>query len=55
MLRDYPSLRGLNRINLAQSLSCPRLALWMKRQRLVPLKDVEARSAPGRGFDTAAE
>ena len=44
VLRDYPSLRELNRINLAQSLTCPRLALWDEtRQRLVSFKDVEAR------------
>ena len=56
VLRDYPSLRELNRINLAQSLTCPRLALWDEtRQRLVSFKDVEARSARGPGFDTAGE
>jgi len=43
VLRDYPSLRGLNRVNLVQSLGCPRLALWDEaRQRLVSFKDVGA-------------
>ena len=42
VLRDYPSLRGLNRINLLQSLRCPRLALWDEaRQRLVSFREIE--------------
>ncbi len=42
VLRDYPSLSGLNRINLLQSLRCPRLALWDEaRQRLVSFREVE--------------
>jgi acyl-lipid omega-6 desaturase (Delta-12 desaturase) len=40
VLRDFPTLRRLNRINLVQSLDCPRLALWDEaRQRLVSFKD----------------
>ena len=39
-LRDYPALRGPNRINLVQSLNCPRLTLWDEaRQRLISFKD----------------
>ena len=50
VLRDYPSLRGLNRVNLVQSLGCPRLALWDEaRQRLVSFKDVEATVGAGHG------
>jgi acyl-lipid omega-6 desaturase (Delta-12 desaturase) len=41
-LRDYPALRGPNRINLLQSLNCPRLALWDEAsQRLVSLKEFD--------------
>ncbi len=55
VLRDYPSLRGLNRVNLLQSLSCPRLALWDEpRQRLVSFNDVEARIFDGRSRSVQA-
>ncbi len=41
-LRAYPELRRLGRLTLAQSLECPRLALWDERQRrLVPFAAVE--------------
>ena len=56
VLRDYPSLRGLNRVNLVQSLGCPRLALWDEaRQRLVSFKDVEATVGAGGGARRAGK
>jgi omega-6 fatty acid desaturase (delta-12 desaturase) len=55
VLRDYPSLRGLNRVNLVQSLGFPRLALWDEaRQRLVSFKDVEPRQYDGLAGSTQA-
>ena len=55
VLRDYPSLRGLNRVNLVQSLGFPRLALWDEaRQRLVSFKDVEPRQYDSHASSTQA-
>jgi acyl-lipid omega-6 desaturase (Delta-12 desaturase) len=55
VLRDYPSLRGLNRVNLVQSLGCPRLALWDEaRQRLVSFRDVEALRLDGHASSSRA-
>jgi len=55
VLRDYPALRGLNRVNLVQSLGFPRLALWDEaRQRLVSFKDVEPRQYDSHASSTQA-
>jgi omega-6 fatty acid desaturase (delta-12 desaturase) len=55
VLRDYPALRGLNRVNLVQSLGFPRLALWDEaRQRLVSFKDVEPRQYASHASSTQA-
>jgi omega-6 fatty acid desaturase (delta-12 desaturase) len=40
VLRDHPELRAVGRLTLAQSLGCPRLALWdEERRRLVSFRD----------------
>ena len=43
VLRDHPSLRGIGRLTLWQSLGCLRLALWDEEQRrLVRFRDAPA-------------
>lgn len=40
VLQDHPSLRGINRLSLFQSLGCVRLTLWDEaQQRLVTFRD----------------
>ncbi|WP_051333974.1 fatty acid desaturase [Mesorhizobium sp. WSM3224] len=43
VLRDYPELRGIGRITIAESIRCVRLVLWDERcQRLVTFRDAGA-------------
>ena len=55
VLRDYPSLKAVGRVNLRESLSCVWLALWDEEaERLVSFTDAKAlvRAAPAVGKQT---
>jgi omega-6 fatty acid desaturase (delta-12 desaturase) len=45
VLRDYPELAKLGRINIRDSLSCVKLILWDETaRRLISLREAEARA-----------
>jgi omega-6 fatty acid desaturase (delta-12 desaturase) len=46
VLRDFPELRGVNRLTLMQSFGTVKLALWDEgRRRLISFRDVATRVA----------
>lgn len=50
VLRAHPELRTVNRVTLAQSLGCVRLALWDEGQRrLISFAEAEAAARPSAG------
>jgi omega-6 fatty acid desaturase (delta-12 desaturase) len=53
-LRDYPELKGVNRLSLTESFRCVRFTLWDEQRRLlISFREAQSRACDGRGGNLA--